>query len=58
MKITKQDIKALKKLREICQNIGENCLKCPFCIDKECIVQDIPNYWWNLEKLENNEVVE
>lgn len=51
MKITKQDIKTLSKIKKICDRLG--CEKCIFNKNK-CILQNQPN-WWELEKVEEGE---
>ncbi len=58
MKITKQDIKTLQKIKKICGNM--QCEECMFNIkNKECILQNQPN-WWHLElvkgEIENGKV--
>lgn len=51
MKITKQDIKTLNKIKKICDKM--NCEECIFNKNK-CILQNQPN-WWELEKVEKGE---
>ena len=48
MKITKQDIKTLEKLKKMCNKI--ECKDCLFNINRSCMLQNQPN-WWELEKL-------
>lgn len=48
MKITKQDIKTLNKIKKMCDKMG--CEECIFNKNK-CILQNQPN-WWELEKVE------
>ena len=46
MKLTKQDIKTLEKIKKMRDKT--QCLKCIFCQEKECILQNQPN-WWQLD---------
>lgn len=45
MKITKQDIKTLEKIKKMCDKI--ECENCVFNTG-ECILQSQPN-WWNID---------
>ena len=50
MKITKQDIKTLNKIKKICDRLDcENCLFND-AQNKNCILQNQPN-WWNLDMI-------
>lgn len=47
MKLTKQDIKTLEKIKKMCEKI--QCEDCVFNIkNRECLLQNQPN-WWNLD---------
>lgn len=47
MKLTKQDIKTLEKIKKICKQL--QCEDCKFNIkNRECILQNQPN-WWHLD---------
>ena len=48
MKITKQDIKTLNKIKKMCDKI--ECEQCIFNTG-ECILQNQPN-WWQIDLLE------
>lgn len=48
MKITKQDIKTLNKIKKMCDKI--ECTECIFNTG-ECILQNQPN-WWQIDLLE------
>lgn len=50
MKITKQDIKTLSKIKKICDKI--DCEECIFN-KNGCILQNQPN-WWDLDKIEKS----
>lgn len=50
MKITKQDIKTLNKIKKMCDKMG--CEECIFNKNK-CILQNQPNCW-ELEKVKEN----
>ena len=45
MKITKQDIKTLNKIKKRCEKLG--CEQCIFNVG-ECILKNQPN-WWEIE---------
>lgn len=47
MKITKQDIKTLNKIKKLCDKTC--CEECLFNSDS-CILQNQPN-WWDLERV-------
>lgn len=47
MKITKQDIKTLNKIKKLCDKTG--CEECLFNSDS-CILRNQPN-WWDLESI-------
>ena len=47
MKITKQDIKTLNKIKKLCNKT--DCEECLFNSDS-CILQNQPN-WWDLESI-------
>lgn len=49
MKITKQDIKTLNKIKKICNK--SECKDCIFNINKSCMLQNQPN-WWETKYLE------
>ena len=51
MKITKQDIKTLNKIKKICDKTS--CEKCVFN-KQSCILQNQPN-WWKIEYVELEE---
>lgn len=47
MKLTKQDIKTLEKIKKICKRT--QCEDCIFNVkNRECILQNQQN-WWNLD---------
>ena len=46
MKLTKQDIKTLEKMKKMCDKT--QCEDCIFCQGKECILQNQQN-WWHLD---------
>lgn len=48
MRITKQDIKTLNKIKKLCDKL--ECTECIFN-NKECILQNPPNDW-RIEKIE------
>ena len=48
MKITKQDIKTLKKIKKMCDKL--ECTECIFNTGK-CILQNQPN-WWQIDLVE------
>ena len=51
MKITKQDIKTLNKIKKMCDKT--ECQKCIFNTG-DCLLQNQPN-WWQTELLEESE---
>ena len=48
MKLTKQDIKTLEKIKKICDKT--ECGNCIFNNGNECIMQNQPN-WWELDSI-------
>lgn len=54
MKITKQDIKTLNKIRKMCDKL--ECTQCIFNTG-ECILQNQPN-WWQIDLLEEGKTYE
>lgn len=53
MKITKQDIKTLSKIKKMCDKL--DCEECIFNYqNRSCILDNQPN-WWDLEKVEKGE---
>ena len=52
MKITKQDIKTLEKLKKMCEKT--TCGNCIFNKGLECILQNQPN-WWEIDILKDRE---
>lgn len=46
MKLTKQDIKTLEKIKKLCDKL--DCKDCKFndTNRKECILQNQPNWWY------------
>lgn len=51
MKITKQDIKTLEKIKKMCDK--SECERCVFNTG-ECILQNQPN-WWQIDLVEKVE---
>lgn len=54
MKITKQDIKTLNKIKKMCDKL--ECTECIFN-NRECILQNQPN-WWQIDFLEEGKTYE
>lgn len=49
MKITKQDIKTLRKIKSMCENT--ECENCRLALDRDCLLCDMP-CWWHLELIQ------